>query len=244
MSHAPEPTPGPSKKRPLSQVTHSDDHTEAPQKVSKIHPFFSKPQEKKAEFKWLESLGPARSCLHGINLQPRASTKVAVLDLDGTVIKSEFGTKSANGKPSFEWWRSCVPDKLKELHESGYAILLVSNQGIKPGALKTWKEKIPLIGQALNTVPFRILAAIQKDRFRKPMPGMWYEIERVFKEENVEIDKSSSFFVGDAAGRQYGKGKADFSSTDRKWAENVGVKFYTPEVCFTLSKAGDGAHGF
>jgi hypothetical protein len=39
-----------------------------------------------------------------------------------------------------------------------------------------------------------------------------------------------SFFVGDAAGRN-----GDFASTDRKWALNVGVKFYTPEVCYCLA---------
>jgi len=47
---------------------------------------------------------------------------------------------------------------------------------------------------------------------------------------NKVADKSTSFFVGDAAGRQYTKGKGDFSSTDRKWAQNIGITFYTPEV--------------
>ena len=46
-----------------------------------------------------------------------------------------------------------------------------------------------------------------------------------------EIDKQSSFFVGDAAGR-----KDDFSGTDRKWALNVDIPFRTPEV---LSKIFD-----
>jgi len=47
---------------------------------------------------------------------------------------------------------------------------------------------------------------------------------------NNRADKSTSFFVGDAAGRQYSKGKGDFSSTDRKWAQNIEITFYTPEV--------------
>jgi bifunctional polynucleotide phosphatase/kinase len=47
---------------------------------------------------------------------------------------------------------------------------------------------------------------------------------------NNAADKSTSFFVGDAAGRQYPKGKGDFSSTDRKWAQNIGITFCTPEV--------------
>lgn len=79
---------------------------------------------------------------------------------------------------------------------------------------------------------------------------MWNEIERIFLEEGIQIgdwevfrqhpidpcahefdpDKAESFFVGDAAGRQYTKAKADFASTDRKWAQNVGLTFWTPEV--------------
>ena len=38
-------------------------------------------------------------------------------------------------------------------------------------------------------------------------------------------DKKDSYFVGDAAGRA-----DDFASTDRKFALNVGIQFYTPEV--------------
>lgn len=47
-------------------------------------------------------------------------------------------------------------------------------------------------------------------------------------------DKSSSFFVGDAAGRP-----TDFAGTDRKWALNVGIPFFTPEVSpiFCLSQS-------
>lgn len=51
-------------------------------------------------------------------------------------------------------------------------------------------------------------------------------------------DKSGSFFVGDAAGRQYPGGRQDFASTDRKWAINIGVPFFTPEVHYlTASNA-------
>lgn len=38
-------------------------------------------------------------------------------------------------------------------------------------------------------------------------------------------DRSNSIFVGDAAGRP-----TDHASTDRKWALNVEIPFYTPEV--------------
>lgn len=84
------------------------------------HPFFMKPEEKRAldassnsAFQWLKSLGTQGSCLHGINLQPAATSKVAALDLDGTLIKQEFG------KSNFAWWNSRVPQKLRDLHGSG-----------------------------------------------------------------------------------------------------------------------------
>ncbi len=88
----------------------------------KVHPFFTKPLEKaptQGAFQWLQPLGPKRSCLYGINLEPKASSKVAALDLDGTIIKSHIKGKSVDGKPEWEWWRSFVPEKLRVLSEEG-----------------------------------------------------------------------------------------------------------------------------
>jgi bifunctional polynucleotide phosphatase/kinase len=42
-------------------------------------------------------------------------------------------------------------------------------------------------------------------------------------------DKKDSYFVGDAAGRA-----DDFASTDRKFALNFGIQFYTPEVRLSI----------
>lgn len=78
------------------------------------------------------------------------------------------------------------------------------------------------------------------------MPGIWYEIERIFGEDGIEIgtlfnspftsrhslfslDKKSSFFVGDAAGRLN-----DHAASDRKWALNLDIPFFTPEVSSIL----------
>jgi bifunctional polynucleotide phosphatase/kinase len=51
----------------------------------------------------------------------------------------------------------------------------------------------------------------------------------------ISIDLTDSFFVGDAAGRPKGWApgkKADFSCSDRKFALNIGVDFFTPEEYF------------
>ena len=55
------------------------------------------------------------------------------------------------------------------------------------------------------------------------------------------VDFGESFYCGDAAGRPAGwngdkKCKRDFSVSDRKFAANVGLTFYTPEVLFLKHK--------
>ncbi|KAL4065401.1 polynucleotide kinase 3 phosphatase-domain-containing protein [Scleroderma yunnanense] len=234
VSNPPSNTARSSKKRVVSEVEETEADAEAdgamnPPKVTKIHPFFTKQSQAtsaaSSQFQWLTpSLGPKRTCLHGISLFPPCHAKVAALDLDGTVIKWD---KNRGKGTTWEWWRNVVPSKMRTLHQDGYSVVLISNQALKLERLTEWKKKIPQIAAALPDVPFRILAASAKDGYRKPMPGMWTELERIFKEHGVEINKESSFFVGDAAGRPN-----DFASTDRKWALNVGIPFYTPEEYF------------
>ena len=109
--------------------------------LSSVFPIFEKRRagdegaEEKKPFRWLSpSLGPTRSCLHGIHLAPTASERVAAFDLDGTVIKSDFiqvgraggkqrVMKKQTNKLEWEWWRAVVPQKLKEVHDSGYALV-------------------------------------------------------------------------------------------------------------------------
>ena len=52
--------------------------------------------------------------------------------------------------------------------------------------------------------------------------------------------REDSLYCGDAAGREVGWSagkKKDFSCSDRLFADNVGVKFYTPEEFFLGNKA-------
>ncbi|TFK50051.1 PNK3P-domain-containing protein [Heliocybe sulcata] len=214
-----------------------------PKKITKaVYSIFTKTTENSPSesassknFNWQQSLGPTRTCLYGTNLAPQSSTKVAAFDLDGALIRSSFGKGAfkAKGKGAstsgqlFEWWRPGVPGKLRQVNAQGFAIVIITNQYLKPALLADWKTKIPHIADALSDVPFRLFAATAKDGYRKPMPGMWYELERMLAEDGVQIDKSTSFYVGDAAGRA-----GDHASSDRKWALNVGIPFFTPEEYF------------
>ncbi|TFK72591.1 PNK3P-domain-containing protein [Pluteus cervinus] len=200
----------------------------AQQKIPKIHPFFTKSSQptSSSAFRWVP-LGPKHTCLHALNLDPQPSSKVAAFDLDGTLIKSTIGTRGVKDPLQWEWWRSQVPDKLRDLHSQGYSIVIISNQALRPAAIKSWKNKIELFASSLPNLPFRLFAATEKDVYRKPLPGMWYELDRIFREQGVELDKSISLFVGDAAGR-----RGDFAGTDRKWAINLEIPFHTPEEYF------------
>ncbi|KAF9050802.1 PNK3P-domain-containing protein [Hymenopellis radicata] len=203
--------------------------------LNELHPFFSKEKAvaSNSAFMWHKSLGRKASCLFGLNLSPSARPKVAAFDLDGTLIKSSFGKGKGKTKAdSIEWWRPSVPQKLQSLHDEGYSIVIISNQALKPAALATWKQKIQTFSDSLPDLPFYLFSATGKDEFRKPNPGMWNELERIFSDKSVVIDKTQSFFVGDAAGRRYGPKDKDFASTDRKWALNLGLPFYTPEEYF------------
>ena len=63
-----------------------------------------------------------------------------------------------------------------------------------------FKEKIELVAESLQ-LPFQLLAATERDFYRKPCPRGW---NYFLSEENggVDVDKSVSVFVGDAAGRE------------------------------------------
>lgn len=134
-----------------------------------VHPFFAKPSASSSTaspFQWLKpSLGPKHTCLHGINLMPQSTPKVAAFDLDGTVIKSNHKNRSKEDALHWEWWRTTVPAKLQALHQEGYvlcmlamprlnpcrySIVLVSNQALRQRQLEDWKKKIPLISAAVS----------------------------------------------------------------------------------------------
>jgi len=72
------------------------------------------------------------------------------------------------------------------------------------------------------------------------MIGMWEELESLYAENGVQIDKASSFYVGDFAGRHFPNSTKmkDRAATDRKWALNVDIPFKTPEEYF-LGKPPD-----
>lgn len=172
-------------------------------------------------------------------LSPR--TKVAAFDMDYTLIHPKSGLKFPKDKNDWEWHFKNVPLKLNKLYEDGYDIVIFSNQnGIKKGKQKEEDiiDKIKLMSQELK-IPLTAYLSTDKDYYRKPSTSMW-DLHITYILPYVDLE--NSFYVGDAAGRIKGwdgnkKTKKDFSCSDRKFAKNCGIKFYTEQMFF-LNKTG------
>lgn len=158
-----------------------------------------------------------------------ATTRVAAFDFDSTLIKTASGKIFSRSADDWKWWHSSVPGRLKELHNDGYLLAIVSNQGgisLKPDPktvksdqkrLADFKTKISTVLHQLD-LPISIYAATSRDQYRKPRTGMWREIVDDFDLDSTKsLNIKNSVFVGDAGGREPvgGGGGKDHSCVDR-----------------------------
>ena len=184
---------------------------------------------------------------------PRSQpVRVAAFDFDDTLITTQSGNRFAKNANDWKWWHASVPARLKQLHEDGFTLLVMSNQAavnLRPDSkvpkdsmrsLNILKNKISAVLNALG-LPISVYAATGWDIFRKPRTGMW---EQMIKDYNLAeggdvgadaVDHHQSFFVGDAAGREGDKAagvRRDHSCSDRDFAANLSILFHTPEAFF------------
>mmetsp|Transcript_26977 Transcript_26977/g.38013 ORF Transcript_26977/g.38013 Transcript_26977/m.38013 type:complete len:454 (+) Transcript_26977:52-1413(+) len=168
------------------------------------------------------------------NAPQQYGSKIAAFDLDSTLIATKSGRTFPTGRSDWKWLYEEIPKKLQELHKNGYKVVVFTNQGgvesgnSDPEALK---GKIIDIIKEIE-VPLFVVIATATDLYRKPAVGMWdYFVQTL--NDGVEVDKTQSVYVGDAAGRPaQGKKKKDHSCVDRKFAHNIGLEFFTPEEYF------------
>uniref|UniRef100_A0A7N8WVQ6 Polynucleotide kinase 3'-phosphatase n=1 Tax=Mastacembelus armatus TaxID=205130 RepID=A0A7N8WVQ6_9TELE len=165
------------------------------------------------------------------------SCNIAGFDIDGCIIT----TKSGKVFPtSPDDWKILYPEiqpKLASLLKKGYKVVFFTNQlGIAKGKLRpeVFKSKVEDILTVLQ-LPVQVFVATGPGIYRKPVMGMWNHLCDQAN-DGVTVDKTKSFYVGDAAGRPEnwapGRKKKDFSCSDRLFALNIGLQFHTPEEYF------------
>lgn len=166
----------------------------------------------------------------------KASEKIGAYDLDGTLIRTQSGKVHPINIDDWKIAYSTVISKLKARLDDKYKIVVFTNQaGISNGKTKIgdFKKKIENIVIALS-IPMQVFIATSEGYFRKPLPGMWLALSE-HKNNGISVDRDSSYYVGDAAGREankFLKRKKDHSHADRLMALNANLTFYTPEEHF------------
>ncbi|CAD6939488.1 unnamed protein product [Tilletia controversa] len=115
-------------------------------------------------------------------------------------------------KPAVGMWDAFWSILLNQLHDQN------------PSSSSSLIESGPSTAKAVKT------SAAAKRKAKIPEGALLPPVRLVDIEEQY-FDADESFYVGDAAGRT-----GDHSDVDRKWASNVGVKFFTPEQYFTDKK--------
>lgn len=164
------------------------------------------------------------NCICKIN-NPEYKTKMAGFDFDWTLVNPKEDRNIPKDVDDWEWYHPSIPDKMKLLVELDYMIVIFTNQS------KTWKhEQIKNVMTSLNIDCFIVIAT--KKNIYKPNAELYNnfikEYEMKYKKK-FEIDKTKSFYVGDALGR-----KTDFSDSDAQFALNIGIDYLSPEEYFNI----------
>ncbi len=152
--------------------------------------------------------------IYNIN-NPVICDKMASFDYDWTLVNPKGGKTFPSSIDDWQWLYPNIPTIIKQYHDDGYMIVIFSNQS------KPWKyEQIQMVMKELN-IPLFIVIATDKKLY-KPNIKLFDSLVN-----GTLINKEQSFYVGDALGR-----KTDFSDSDKVFAENIGIKCYSPEDIF------------
>ena len=144
--------------------------------------------------------------------------KMASFDYDWTLVNPKDGNTFPKDIHDWEWYSCIVPSFIKQQYKKGFMIVIFTNQS------KDWKvDQIKLVLETLNIPLFLVIARSKQDY--KPNISLFNHFI-----EDTTIDFKESYYVGDALGR-----KADFSDSDKLFAQNIGIPYYSPEEMFLLN---------
>lgn len=154
--------------------------------------------------------------------EPTYRTKMAAFDYDWTLVCPKNEKTFPTDVNDWKFLYPNIKSKLKKYYDDGFMLVIFTNQS------KEWKlEQLQIVMKELNLPIFMPLGnyKVNKDE------GKPHSLIFNFFLGNNTINKEESFYVGDALGR-----KGDWSDTDKLFAENISVKYYSPEEIFYVKK--------
>lgn len=158
--------------------------------------------------------------------------RIAAFDFDGTL--SKFAPNPAkNNTPQL--LTPNVPDVLNDYFNNGWIVVIFSNQKYAESLQPLIRQKFDKFVKMLTFKPWIFLATAD-DKFRKPNPDMFNLLrEKVIEKCSDWMDKDISplsFYCGDAAGPDNPIKEYRWSDSDKIFARNADLDFFTPNEIF------------
>lgn len=159
----------------------------------------------------------------------QSTTKIALFDVDGTLIVSRSGARWAQSSADWMWAFPNILAVLDQRAKAGWTVALVSNQSraLKDPACLTKIESIQAaIEVALGWKPIALVATGEKSPYRKPSRGL-YDV--LLAHLGLKTDDVSALTMcGDAVGAEDPCAAYRWADSDRQFAVNIGATFERP----------------
>lgn len=174
---------------------------------------------------------------------PSREARLALFDLDGTLITSKSGRRWASDGD--DWiFQGPVPAVFQRYATEGWTVAIITNQSkwnCKGG--KDSQTKVSTVLDALFAVngwaPWCLVAtgSTSEALYRKPARGLFNVLVREMGVTRLE----EAFYCGDAAGDDAARPEYRWTASDRDFATATGARFVTPDAIFGLSAAAPAA---
>lgn len=159
-----------------------------------------------------------------------ANGRIAAFDFDGTLSVPKSGKTFPRDAGDFRLLDSRLPDRVKEITDGRRFVIFTNQMGVgKHTTADDVRDRIHGLLKLLGSTPCIVFASILENDCRKPRTGMFQLFCQAYNDQ-MEIDKAQSVYVGDAAGRKKSANRPkDHSDADYLFALNCGLNFMTPE---------------